>query len=384
MLARRMAPGFALLSTAFWRTSVAAAIGHYRDLLDRHPDPHRIPRSAAGGSVHLVGPSDWTSGFVAGSLWYLSELSDDGTFETAARAWTLALIEQQHQTGTHDVGFMIHSSFGNGLRLTGDPAYRRVLITAAESLATRFNGRVGALRSWDWGRWSFPVIIDNMMNLELLFRATELGGGARYAEMAVEHALTTDEQHFRLDSSSYHLVDFDPVTGRVSSKETHQGLFDESTWARGQAWALYGFTMAYRETRDARFLARALAVAEFMAKNLPPDGVPYFDFAVPSTPRAPRFRDASAAAITASALLELQAFAPAASCASQRRLALDILRRLGSSDYTAAPATNGGFILLHRVGDQPRGTEVDAALNYADYYYLEALLRARSLGLDES
>ncbi len=184
---------------------------------------------------------------------------------------------------THDVGFLIYNSAGNGYRLTQNTAYRTALLDAAASLASRFDADVGCTRSWDFGSWMFPVIIDNMMNLELLFRATMLGGEARFAQIGTTHAQTTNTNHFRADASSYHVVDYNPTTGAVIRKQTNQGVADESAWARGQAWGLYGFTMSYRETNDARFLNRATQIAEFYTKSarMPADGVPYFDFDAP-------------------------------------------------------------------------------------------------------
>jgi len=367
---------------AFCENALSNAVTQFQGFLEEHTNPAAIPRSvSSSGTVSYVNAQDWTSGFVAGSLWYLFEYSGDPAFRGAAEAWTAALESQQANTGTHDVGFMLGSSFGNGLRLTGNQDYAGVLVTGAGSLGSRFNATVGATRSWSWGSWSFPVIVDNMMNLELLFRATELGGGASFAEMAVAHALTTLREHFRPDASSYHLVDFNPSTGAAVSKETRQGLADESAWARGQAWGLYGFTMCYRESADARFLEQALAIADFLVNSpdIPADGVPYFDFSAPLTEGVPPLRDASAAAIIASALLELQGFAPAEAAQRYRVFALGTLSTLATPEYTAAPGENGHFILMHSVGDYPRDGEVDAAINYADYYYLEALLRCRSL-----
>jgi rhamnogalacturonyl hydrolase YesR len=235
-----------------------------------------IPRSAKSGSVRTVNTSDWTSGFPAGSFWLLYERTKDQAWRTAAETFTAALMSQQTRTDTHDVGFIINCSFGNGYRLTQNAAYKTVITTAAGSLASRFNAKVGCTRSWDFGSWMFPVIIDNMMNLELLFRATALGGDARYAQIATTHAATTRMNHFRADASSYHLVDYNPTTGAVIKKQTNQGLADESAWARGQAWGLYGFTMSYRETKDASFLDQATRIADFYTQSarMPADGVP--------------------------------------------------------------------------------------------------------------
>jgi unsaturated chondroitin disaccharide hydrolase len=359
--------------------ALSAAIAQYRGFVEAYPDAGRIPRSAQNGTTRFVAARDWTSGFVAGSLWYLFEASAESEFREAAETRTWALGGQQHQTGTHDVGFIINSSFGNALRLTQDPSYADVLTTAAASLSTRFNPIVGATRSWDSGTWSFPVIIDNMMNLELLFRGSSLSAEPVFAQIAEAHALTTDAHHFRDDSSSYHLVDFDPETGGVLSRETVQGLADESSWARGQAWGLYGFSMAYRESGNARFLERAQAIADFLVDNptIPADGVPYFDFSAPVTDGVPALRDASAAAVMASALLELRGFVANEAGTRYLNAALHLLESLSSPAYSAAVGENGHFILMHSVGDFQDNSEVDVAINYADYYYLEALLRCR-------
>jgi rhamnogalacturonyl hydrolase YesR len=299
-------------------------------------------------------------------------------FERTARQWTAVLEEEKKNLNTHDVGFIIYSSFGNGYRLTRDPSYKDVLVEAAQSLATRFNAKVGAIRSWDFDAWQYPVIIDGMMNLELLFEAARITGDSQYRNIAIAHANTTLRTHFRADGSSYHLVDFDPITGLVRSKGTYQGASDESAWARGQAWATYGFTMAHRETKDPRYLRQAESSAAFILDHMPADRVPYWDYSVERTQQTPR--DASAAAITASALYELAEFAPANG--ARYRLAADhILASLGAA-YRATSAEHQ-FLLLHSTGGFPQKAEVDVPLIYADYYYVEALLR-RLRGLSPS
>jgi unsaturated chondroitin disaccharide hydrolase len=340
-----------------------------------------IPRSAKSGTVRTVNTSDWTSGFPAGSFWLLYERTKDQAWRTAAETFTAALMSQQTRTDTHDVGFIINSSFGNGYRLTQNAAYKPVITTAAGSLATRFNATVGCTRSWDFGSWMFPVIIDNMMNLELLFRATALGGDARFAQIATAHALTTRMNHFRADASSYHLVDYNPTTGAVIKKQTNQGLSDESAWARGQAWGLYGFTMSYRETKDAPFLDQATRIADFYTTStrMPADGVPYFDFDAPIRDDVPDYRDASAGAIAASGLFELAKYATGAAAESYRAFAIKVVRSLSSASYRAATGTNSQFLLMHSVGNYPQNDEIDVAINYADYYYLEALGRCADL-----
>jgi len=364
---------------AFCREELSRAAEHYEGFLSAYPDPTKIPRSARAGTPRIVGAGDWTSGFPAGTLWLLYEHTQAADLRTAAEAWTQALEGQRLRTSDHDVGFIINNTFGSGYRLTQNPAYVAVITRAAQSLATRFNATVGATRSWDFGSWSFPVIMDNMMNLELLFNAAKLGGDKQYADMAVAHALTTDKNHFRSDSSSYHVVDYNPTSGAVVNKQTNQGLADESSWARGQAWGLYGFAMMYRETEDSRFLARAVAIADYYTGSVPADGVPYFDFDAPLRDDVPDHRDASAGAIAVSGLFELAGFAPAA--ASQRYLAFAVkaVRSLSSQAYRAKLGENSHFLLMHSVGNYPINDEIDVAINYADYYYVEALLRCAAL-----
>lgn len=298
-------------------------------------------------------------------------------WRNAAETWTAALEQQSLRTDTHDVGFVIENTFGAGLRLTGNASYGGVVIRAAESLASRFNPTVGATRSWDFGNYTFPVIIDNMMNLELLFHAQKLRGGGSLRRIAETHARTTLRHHFRPDRSSYHVVDFDPASGRVVRKLTHQGLTDESAWSRGQAWGLYGFSVAYRETGEREFLDQARGIAEYYVNHpaLPDDFVPFFDFDAAARADVPKLRDASAGAIAASALLELAGFVDAATGERYRRFAIDVLRSLSTPAYRAGLGENGHFLLKHSVGNYPSGDELGVAINYADYYYLEALLR---------
>jgi rhamnogalacturonyl hydrolase YesR len=358
---------------------VAAA--QYRSLLAKVQAKPGFPRTIEGGALVTVGPKDWTAGFFPGSLWYLFEATGDQSWKTAAIRSTLDTAPARFDKTQHDLGFMLGSGYGNGYRLTGDPAYRDALLAGATTLITRYNPKVGAIQSWDvrpGGAWVFPVIVDNMMNLELLMWAAKAANEPRYREIAIAHADTTLRNHFRPDASSYHLVDYDPQTGAVRMKVTVQGFADGSSWARGQAWGLYGYTMMYRETSKPEYLAQARRIADFFMNHprLPADAVPYWDFDDSAIPNAPR--DASAAAITSSALLELAGFVDAASGARYRAFAERQLRSLSSSDYLAAPGENGGFLLKHATGHKPAGKEIDVPLNYADYYFLEALLRLRA------
>lgn len=360
---------------------VRAAAAQYRLLLDNVKDQPGFPRTLDGGRVKSVGVGDWTAGFFPGSLWYLFEATGDASWRAAAVAYTARTAPAKFDKTQHDLGFMLGAGYGNGLRLTGDPAYRDALLAGATTLVTRFNPKVGAIQSWDvrpGGAWAFPVIVDNMMNLELLMWAARAANEPRYREVAVAHARTTLDHHFRPDGSSYHLVDYDPQTGAVRARVTVQGHADGSAWARGQAWGLYGYTMMYRETRDDAYLRQAQNIAAFIMHHprLPADKVPYWDYDDPAIPHAPR--DASAAAIAASALIELAGFSAPADAKAYRDFAERTLRSLSSPAYLAAPGANGGFLLMHATGHKPAGSEIDVPLNYADYYFLEALLRMKA------
>jgi hypothetical protein len=327
------------------------------------------------GTLDLIPSNDWCSGFYAGSLWFGSELTGDKELQDLANEFTTPLEQEKLNGKTHDMGFKMMCSYGQGYRLTKDSVYRDILIQSAKTLTKRFNEKVGAFRSWDHSKdkWQFPVIIDNMMNLELLFWASRQTGDQQYYNIAVKHAETTLANHFRPDNSSYHVVDYDSITGKVLQKTTHQGYSDASAWARGQAWGLYGYTMCYRETGIVSFLYQAEKIASFILNhpNLPADKIPYWDFDAPDAPVRPR--DVSAAAITASALFELAQFS-ASGKDFYIRSAETILKSL-SKDYLSKSGENKGFLLGHSTGSFPQHSEVDVPINYADYYYLEALVR---------
>jgi len=335
------------------------------------------PRTIENGRLKLVSSRDWTSGFFAGELWMLYKYTGKPEWRRQAEQFTAPEERESVNGTTHDVGVKVFSSFGAGYRITGDSAYRRVIITAARTLATRFNPRIGVIRSWDHHRelWQYPVIIDNMMNLELLFEATRLTGDSSFYHIAVSHANTTMKNHFRADYSSYHVVEYDTVTGQVRRKMTWQGYADSSAWARGQAWGLYGYTLCYRYTHDPAYLRQAEHIAAFILHHprLPKDMVPYWDFDAPGIPNEPR--DASAAAVIASGLYELSRYSVNATM--YRRAADQILVSL-TDHYRAPVGEDKGFILLHSTGTKPTNLEVDEPLSYADYYYMEALLRSVS------
>lgn len=321
----------------------------------------------------------WCSGFYPGSLLYLYEYSHEASLLTEAARIQKLLEKEQFNKGTHDLGFMMYCSFGNANRLQPSKEYEEILLNSAKSLSSRFNPAVGCIKSWDHGNWKFPVIIDNMMNLELLFWATKVSGDSSFYKIAVTHANTTIKNHYRPDNSSFHVVDYDPVTGNVNAKVTAQGYADYSAWARGQAWGLYGFTVMYRSTKDPKYLAQANKIAAFIMKhpNLTADKIPYWDYDSPDIPAT--YRDASAASITASALIELSKYAGAQKGGSYLSFAEQIIRALATRTYTAPVGENGGFILKHSTGSLPASSEVDVPLTYADYYYIEAMLRYKAL-----
>ena len=338
-----------------------------------------------GNIVYARNVWDWTSGFFAGSLWYLYNLTGDEKWKTLAKKYTEALKQQQYITSHHDIGFIIGCSYLNGMRM-GQEAYDTIIVQAAKSLSTRFRSGAGVIQSWNtrtgWQAqrgWECPVIIDNMMNLEILFEATSLSGDSTFYNMAVSHADMTLKNHFRMDGSSYHVVDYDRRTGKVRSRCTAQGYSDESAWARGQAWGIYGYTMCYRYTRQLKYLEQAEAAYEFVCThpNLPEDLIPYWDFDAVNIPH--ELRDASAAAIMAAALYELSMYS---NKAKYKETADKVMHSLSSSDYRSKIGENHNFLLMHSVGSYPHGNEIDVPLIYADYYFLEALKRKRDCDIE--
>lgn len=360
-------------------------------------DVTMFPRTTANdGTLKLTNMYDWTSGFFAGNLWYLYENTQNDALKQEAIRWTESLEPLKNFKDHHDLGFMMYCSYGNAYRLTQNPRYKAILIQSAESLSSRFSSKTGCIKSWNYRKawngkteWFYPVIIDNMMNLELLFFASKESGNPKYRDIAITHAETTLKNHFRKDFSTYHVVNYDTITGAVLNQATMQGYTDASTWARGQAWAIYGFTLVYRETKNPRFLAAAVGAADFYLnnKNLPKDMIPYWDFNAKDanfTPdwkyngqRSLTLRDASAAAITSSALFELSQYAENKS-KIYRNAAKTMLFNL-SKNYRGEAGNNNNFILKHCVGSFPHNEEMDVPLIYADYYFLEALMRYKNL-----
>lgn len=359
------------------RDDFAFADSQYHILM-KHIPPSRMPQTfdSVRGKVICYGIDWWCSGFYAGSLWYIYEQTGDSALRLEAERALKVLKPDEYDTSTHDVGFMMNCSFGNAYRLTKDTAYADALTQSAKSLSTRYRPRMRAIQSWDRGKgFNCPVIIDNMMNLELLEWASANGRGERFDEIARIHAATTMQNHFRPDYSSYHVVDYDPATGHVLRKATYQGYSDSSAWSRGQAWGLYGYTMMYRYTHDPRYLNLARHIAAFILGNphLPIDKVPYWDFNAPGTPET--VRDASAAAIMASALLELGQYTRGKEKEQYVDNATVMLKSLSGPAYRAQRGAWDGFLLLHSTGAYPERVEVDMPLIYADYYFLEALKR---------
>lgn len=353
------------------------ADSQYRLMMKGVPDG-RFPKTFEHDSLETSGPGWWCSGFYPGNLLYIFEATKDSTLYYEALRKLNDLKPEQFNKTTHDLGFMMYCSFGNAYKIDSNEQYKSILINSAKSLASRFNPLVGCIKSWDSKPRDFLVIIDNMMNLELLFWATRTTGDSSFYKIAVTHANTTMKNHFRPDYSSYHVVNYNPVTGAVQQKKTAQGAADSSAWARGQAWGLYGFTVMYRETKDKKYLDQANHIADFILNNphLPKDKIPYWDFDAPNIPHA--LRDASAAAIISSALLELSKYNKAKS-ESYIKVATRIIRNLSSPEYKAAVGTNGGFVLKHSVGSLPGHSEVDVPLTYADYYFFEAMKRYKAL-----
>ena len=337
------------------------------------------------GSISYIPIDDWCSGFYPGSMWLTYNLTGDKKWLPLAEKYTEALDSVKYLKWHHDVGFMIGCSYLNGYRLADKKEYKDVIVEAAKSLSTRFRPNAGVIQSWDADRgwqgtrgWKCPVIIDNMMNLELLFEATAFSGDSTFYNIAVKHADTTMAHHFRPDNSCYHVVDYDPETGEVRKRQTAQGYADESSWARGQAWAIYGYTTCYRYTKDKKYLDQAQKVYNFIFnnKNLPEDLVPYWDYDAPNIPNEPR--DASTASCIASALYEISTM-DVEDAVAYKTYADSIMTSLGSPAYRAALGTNGNFLLMHSVGSIPHNSEIDVPLNYADYYFMEALKRKKEL-----
>ncbi|GAA4958564.1 glycoside hydrolase family 88 protein [Algibacter aquimarinus] len=355
-------------------------LARYDKLLSYKLDSIAFPRSYSHEikEVKKVPSKDWTSGFFAGNLWQIYKLTGDKNFKQRAKEWTNFIEKEKYNHRTHDMGFKVFCSFGNGLDVEDNQNYKDIIVKSANTLITRFNENVGSIRSWDFGkdRWQFPVIIDNMMNLELLFEATKISGDSIYHKIAVKHANTTLKNHFRPDGSTWHVLDYDSISGQVRNRLTHQGFNDDSAWARGQGWAINGYTMVYRYTKDKKYLEGAEATANYFVnhKNLPEDGIPYWDFSHPDIPNISR--DVSAGAIVASGLVELYKYTKNDAYLNYSK---KVVNSLKSTHYILPENLEIPFILDHSFGDWSKRDEMDEPIVYGDYYFLETLLRLKNL-----
>jgi len=352
----------------------------FQNLLDFPIDSMAIPRSMnlSTGVFKQVKSKDWTSGFFPGTLWQIYQLTGEEKYKEKAAVWNAFIEKEKYNGTTHDMGFKVYCSFGKGLAFQNNDKYKKIIVKSAQTLITRFNSKIGAIRSWDHSKelFDYPVIIDNMLNLELLFEASKISGDATFKNIAIQHANTTLKNHFRKDNSCYHVVDYDTISHGVRKKATFQGFNDESSWARGQSWAVYGFTMCYRYTKNKGYLKQAEATANYYINNksMPEDGIPYWDFKDTSIPNAPR--DASSAAIMASALVELYSITKKD---AYLKYADKVINTLSSDKYLLNNAVKGPFLLDHSTGNWPKKDEIDQPIVYADYYYLEAIIRKQSL-----
>ncbi|MBM6658866.1 glycoside hydrolase family 88 protein [Bacteroides gallinaceum] len=343
--------------------------------------PRNIADSASHWYCSKVTKDEWCAGFWPGILWYDYEYTNDPAIRQEAEKFTASLEYLTYEPAyDHDLGFLMFCSYGNGYRLTRNESYRQAILRSAEALSALFNPKVGTMLSWPRNVAMFGghnTIMDNMINLEMLFWAAKNGGDKKLYDMAVSHADTTMKYHFRPDYTSYHVAVYDTLTGEFVKGVTHQGYDDNSMWARGQAWAIYGYTVVYRETKEPRFLDFVQKVADVYLEHLPDDYVPYWDFNDPAIPYAPR--DASAACVVASALLELSGYVSPEKGQEYKKAAVCMLESLSSDKYRSGKSKPA--FLLHSTGNYPSHSEIDAAIIYADYYYIEALMRLKQMKL---
>lgn len=361
---------------------VGHAANQYTLLTSRAKENLEIPRSVKNGSIRPINKDfDWTAGFFPGSLWYLYELTGDDNWAFHAKYFQGQIAHMRFFPSSHDLGHIFNNSYGHAYRLENKPEDLEILLDAGNTLIKRFNPTVKAIQSWDTDKgwqshrgWSFPVSIDNMMTLELLFRLSEWTGDSKYADVAVAHANTTMKNFFRNDYSSYHVVDFDVNSGNPLSFETAQGYSDDSSWTRGQAWGLYGFTTVYAFTKDKKYLEFAENIAAYYLNHthLPEDKIPHWDLSISPSVEVPK--DASAASIVASALLQLDHF----STIDYKEKAEEILQSLSSEKYLAKMGDNYAFLIKHGTGSIPHNEEIDVPLIYSDYYFLEAIYRLKN------
>jgi len=352
------------------------------ELNNRKMMPRNIMDSLTQWKLVPIEIKEWTVGFWPGILWYNYENTRSSSDADAATYYT-DLLEPLAKLPAydHDLGFQIFCSYGTGYRLLGNEKYKKIILNAADTLATLFNPKVGTILSWprevEPNNWPHNTIMDNMINLEMLYWAAKNGGNRDLYDIATKHAETTMKYHFREDGGNYHVAIYDTITGNFIKGVTHQGYADSSLWARGQAWAIYGYTMVYRETKDKQFLRFAEKVTDLYLSRLPKDEyIPFWDFDAPNIPNEPK--DASAAAIVASGLLELSQLEDNPQKAKEyKKAATDMLIELSSDKYQSRD--HKPSFLLHSTGHWPNKSEIDASINYADYYYIEALTRYKKM-----
>lgn len=358
-------------------TNLSLAVEQYQ-ILHRNVAADRMPQNFDINTGKMVTSNTkwWCAGFFPGTLWYLYDYSKNTNIKKIAEERLNLMEPEKHFTGNHDLGFMMYCSYGNAYRITKNDKYKKIIDTAAMSLASRFRPKIQSIQSWDSSKnFKCAVIVDNMMNLELLTWVSNNGGDPRFGNIARTHANTTIERQFRPDNAAYHVLDYSLATGTLLKKTTWQGYSDSSAWSRGQGWAVYGYTMMYRLTKDEKYKEQANKIAAFILNHprYPKDGIPYWDFDAPNIPNA--LRDASAGAIMASAFIELSGYVTGPLKQKYKKASETILTSLSSPEYLATKGTNGGFLLKHSVGALPLKGEVDMALTYADYYFVEAMLR---------
>lgn len=383
LIALPLHAGYQFKSTQKAIDALQIAAAEYKLLVASLPDSTSFPRrtkSATDETLVKVNAGDWTSGFFPGGLWYLYQFTGDDFFLRNALRWTGHIKTQTKNTGTgHDLGFIFNCSFGNAYRIYGHPDYPAVMLEAGTTLSNRFSTVVGATKSWNsgsWpsysnnvGKWKFPVIIDNMMNMELLLKMTQFNNDSLYHRQALQHASTTISAHIRPDSSTYHVVDFDPLTGNILARGTRQGYSDASCWSRGQAWGIYGFSMMYKYSKDTLHLNTSKLLLAYYLKNKPSDYIPFWDYQAPGLPNT--YRDASAASITCAALIDLYT---STSDTTYLVYAEEIIDELTKPYYLNTNSTNAHLLLRHSTGGT-NGYEADVAQTYSDYYFIEALLK---------
>ena len=356
--------------------SLKYCVSRYQEMIEVMKSfPRSFPRAMVNGRLKTVKSWWWTAGFYPAALWLLFDYSRDETLRIEARKRTELMKIQRWNRFTHDLGFMLYLPLSEAFRIENDPRDAVVMLKGAKTLATRYKKSVGLIKSWDHWKWKYPVIIDNMMNLNYLFKAAEFSGDDSFRKIAVSHADHTMKNHFRDDGSTFHVVDYNPRNGSVLSRGTCQGYADDSVWSRGQAWAVYGFTEMYRNTGVEAYLRQAQIAADFILnhRQFPEDGIPYWDFRDPRIPDT--YRDVSSAVILASALYELQDFIREPASGKYLSSADRIINTLAGGKYSSPQKETGPFILGGSIGSLPDRKEVDTPLTYGDYYYIEALLR---------